>query len=142
MIRSAAFFFAMLRGFVIFLLLVGVGVQTLPLRVCAVEQAIAGQSCHDHDTVAVQRTETGSTDLKGFDGHAAAGGESDQTCRCELPKGGLDRHVRPDAPIDLLPAQIIPVDLVFATANHTFVPAALEQSPSAATAAITLPLLT
>jgi hypothetical protein len=130
----------MFRGLVIFLVLVGVGVQTLPLRVCAVEQTLAGQSCHDRDGGTAGQSATPLVDT-GVHGHTAASdGESDRTCRCEIPKGGVNRHVPPDAPVDLLPAHATPLELSFVLASAVSAPT-IDQPPNAAAASVNLPLL-
>lgn len=129
----------MLRGFTIFILLVGVGVQTLPLRLCAVEQVLAGHSCHDrHQPAAGVGANASIQDA--LEGHDATGGKPDPACRCELPKGGFDRQLRPDVPVDLLPTLVIPIDLESACARAVVVPA-VEQPPNAAATSVNLPLL-
>jgi hypothetical protein len=130
----------MLRGLLIFLLLVAVGVQTLPLRVCAVEQALAGRSCHDNRGAVVSQNDTSLIVDNGSHGHAATDGEPDRACRCEMPKGGVDRHVPPDAPVDFLPAHATPLDLGLISASLVLLPAA-EQPPSMLAASVNLPLL-
>jgi hypothetical protein len=124
------------RGFVIFLVIMAVGVQTLPLRACALEQAVAGRSCHERDGAVVE------SDIadNGVHGHAAADGESDRNCRCEMPKGGVDRHMPPDAPVDLLPARATPLALSLVLVSARLVPA-VERPPSVAADSVTLPLL-
>jgi hypothetical protein len=57
-----------------------------------------------------------------------------------MPKGGVDRHVRLDAPIDLLPSPIATFDLGPAFAASVLVPA-FEPPPNVATASVSLPLL-
>jgi hypothetical protein len=129
-----------LRALIILLLLVGVGIQTLPLRVCAVEQALAGNSCHDdHHRPALHQGARLSI-VDALDGHASTGGDSDPACRCELPKGGFDRQLRPDVPIDLLPTVLIPLDLGSACARAIILPA-VDQPPNLAAKPVTLPLL-
>jgi hypothetical protein len=130
----------MLRGFVIFLLVMGVVVQTLPLRACALEQAVAGRSCHERDGTGVEHDEAPLIADNGLHGHAATDGESDRNCRCEMPKAGVDRHVPADAPVDLLPAQAKSLDVSLALVSAVIVPA-LEQPPSVAANAVSLPLL-
>ena len=130
----------MLRGLVIFLLLVGVGVQALPLHACAVEQVLAGRSCHDSDLAVAEGAGLGRSLDCPLGGHVETSGESGPTCRCELPKGGLDRHVPLDAPVDLLPALAAAPNPCLAIASHVLVPVE-SQPPDAAAAGVTLPLL-
>jgi hypothetical protein len=130
----------MWRGLVIFLLLMGVGGQALPLRVCVVEQTLVGRSCHDQDGPIVQRSDAPFVVDNGLHDHTAADGESDRTCRCEMPKGGVNRHVSPDAPVDLLPANAAPVELSLVLASAVFIPT-IEQPPKVAAASVNLPLL-
>ena len=138
--RERGFFLVMLRALVIFLLLVAVGIQTLPLRVCAVEQALAGRSCHDNSGALVEQNDAQLIVDNGPHGHAATDGKPDRTCRCEMPKGGVDRHVPPDSPLDLVPAQAAPLDLGLVLVSAAFVPT-VEQPPNVAAASVSLPLL-
>jgi hypothetical protein len=125
----------LLRRNVVILLLLAVGIQTLPLRACAVEQAISGQSCHD-DVAADGRL---SHTAQGLDGHATDGpGHAD--CRCELPKGDVDRHVPVGTPLDLVaPFPLLP-DLTLPPTSLAAVPPA-GPPPEQCTAPVTLPLL-
>jgi hypothetical protein len=120
------------------LLLLTVGMQSLPNQICAAEQALTGHSCHDDDlAVADAHSVTG---MNGFDGHASSQGQHDPGCACELPKSELNRHVPADAPVDLLPASALPLGADLPPASPTVVPAP-EPQPDVVARTLTLPLL-
>jgi hypothetical protein len=123
--------------FSILILLIAVGVQALPLRVCAVEQALSGQSCHD---VGASVNGAACAAAPGLDGHAGDR-PCDANCRCEMPSGQLNRHIPSTAQLDLLPASVAVLDLHLSRANLT---KALPpcSPPGTATSTVILPLLT
>jgi hypothetical protein len=53
---------------------------------------------------------------------------------------GVNRHVSPDARVDLLPAHAAPVELSLVLASAVFIPT-IEQPPKVAAASVNLPLL-
>ena len=124
------------RGIVI-LLLLAVGVQALPFRTCAVEQALLGQSCHDDGVATADRGD--SDRASGFDGHATDG-PREPNCPCETPKGELNRHVPVDAPVDFIATAHTLPDLSLALNTLDFVPV-VEPPPDKAAPKVTLPLL-
>jgi hypothetical protein len=119
------------------LVLLALGVQTLPVRVCAVEHVVTGSSCHDVPSAAV--VFSSSADAR-FDGHARSDGQHDSGCQCEGPRGELDRHVPFQAPGDHVPAVAALINLQRVVVDHLPLTAAVPP-PDAAAAAVTLPLL-
>jgi hypothetical protein len=122
------------------LVLVAVSVQTLPVRVCAVEQAVAGGNCHDEhrDRSGVEgRADAVAGSL---DGHAGSTGDHDAGCLCEMPKGELDRHVPAAVPVDLVPVVAVPSDLQLVLAYDRSLPP-VDRPPDVGRVGLTLPLL-
>jgi hypothetical protein len=128
------------RRVISILVLLAVGVQTLPVRVCAVEQAVTGRSCHDREIAPTARAACFVPAAAQLDGHAdSSGGHHDAACQCETPKDETDRNVAVAVP-DLIPAFTAPLDLKLVVLDHVHLPAA-EPPPDDVAVAVTLPLL-
>jgi hypothetical protein len=127
----------LIRRSVIILILVALGVQTLPVRVCAVEQAVTGSSCHDLPSA--EGAFSSFADPR-FDGHVRSDGQHEPECQCGGPKGELDRHVPFQTQGDHFPPVEAHPDLQRIIIDHPLLTAAVPP-PDAAAAAVTLPLL-
>jgi hypothetical protein len=127
----------LLRRGTILLLLFAVVVQALPLRVCAIEQAVSGNSCHEQGIRPGQRPAAASGDGSG---HAAGAVPCDAACPCEKPKGELDRHVPPVEPVDFTPCAVFHPDLDWSPIP-TPVSSLVERPPQGVAPSVILPLL-
>jgi hypothetical protein len=130
----------LIRRAVTILLFLALNVQTLPVRVCAVEQIVTGRSCHDAvPAVAGCERQTAAAE-PALDGHAGPSQHHHSDCQCEKPKGELNRSGPVTVPIDFVPAASASFDPSLFCAERLFLPTA-QPSPDNVSGALLLPLL-